>query len=74
MTSTAEATKADPTAILNKKGIPYTEIKDYLDGLRQRGCTNMYGGAAYIRANFSISAAEARAELTRWMDLTRVGA
>ena len=64
-----QAPTADPTAILNSKNTPYSEIKEYLDGLRARGATNMFGAAPYLQRAFNLPPVEARAELSRWMEL-----
>ena len=43
------------------------EHLEYLDGLRESGITNMYGGAAYLVDDFDLSKKEARGVLFYWM-------
>jgi hypothetical protein len=45
-----------------------TEVFEYLDELRESGQTNMYGGTPYIMRAFSMSKAEAKAYLVKWME------
>ena len=45
-----------------------TEHLEYLDGLRDSGVTNMFGGGEYISAAFGVSKAEARTILAYWME------
>mgnify|MGYP001008402330 CR=1 FL=1 len=40
----------------------------YLETLRKRGITNMYGAAPYLQKAFNISINEARNILVDWMD------
>lgn len=40
---------------------------DYLDDLRERGITNMFGAAPYLAKAFRIDEATARAYLSYWM-------
>ena len=43
------------------------EHLEYLDDLRESGETNMWGGGAYLRADFDLSKTEARDILLYWM-------
>ena len=40
---------------------------EYLDDLRKRGTTNMYGAGVFLEEAFGLSRPEARSILTRWM-------
>jgi hypothetical protein len=44
-----------------------TEFK-YLEKLRKRGTTNMYGAAPYLVSEFTINIDEARKILNLWME------
>ena len=39
----------------------------YLDNLRERGITNMFGASSYITQNFDVTSTQARAILSYWM-------
>ena len=39
----------------------------YLDSLRESGVTNMFGAAAYVREEFSVSRQESMDILKEWM-------
>ena len=43
------------------------KYKDYLDGLRESGVTNMFGARTYLVEEFQISKSEASKILTQWM-------
>lgn len=43
------------------------EMFDYLNELRERAVTNMFGAAPYLVSEFGIAPAEARRVLSKWM-------
>jgi hypothetical protein len=43
------------------------EHLEYLDDLRESGATNMFGAAPWLKREFSLSPAEARAVLSYWI-------
>ena len=42
------------------------EMFDYLNELRERGVTNMFGAAPYLADEFLLDIKEAREVLTKW--------
>lgn len=46
----------------------YSEFFEYLDDLRASGVTNMFGARPYLLSEFIVSAAEASAVLSAWME------
>lgn len=46
---------------------PTAQHFEYLDALRERGGTNMFGAGAYLEDAFEIDKADAKAILSAWM-------
>jgi hypothetical protein len=43
------------------------EYKEFLDGLRESGVTNMFGAGSYLQEEFGLDRNEARQILIEWM-------
>jgi hypothetical protein len=44
------------------------EVFQYLDFLRETGCTNMFGASPFLEDEFDLNRSDAKKFLLRWMD------
>ena len=48
-------------AVIENNGHTLTEVRDFLDDLRERGTVNMFGASPYLQTFFGFDRADAQA-------------